>query len=101
MITLYLRCRLATTREAVEEFFARARSTYEAPGGITAHLQWSLSDASSFVEVFEYTDRDTYDANQLRVAEDPATRALIAEWHTHLAAPPVVEPFQEAVLPTR
>jgi len=51
--------------------------------------------------VFEYTDRDTYDADQLRVAEDPAMRALIAEWHTHLAAPPVVEPFQEAVLPTR
>ena len=100
MITLYLRCRLATTREALEEFFARARTTYEAPGAITARLQWSLTDATSFVEVFTYVDRDTYEADQLRVAEDPTMRALIAEWHTHIAGPPVVEAFEEAVLPT-
>jgi hypothetical protein len=83
----------------VEEFFARARTTYEAPGGITARLQWSLTDATSFVEVFGYADRDTYEADQVRVAEDPALRALIAEWRTHLAGPPVVEAFEEAVLP--
>ncbi len=97
MITLYLRCRLAT-REALEEFFARATTTYEAPGGITAHLQWNVSDPSSFVEVFDYADRDTYETDQVRVAEDPAMRALIAEWHTHLAGPPSVEAFEEASL---
>ena len=96
MITLYLRCRLATSREALEEFFSRARVTYEAPGGITARLQWGLDDPTSFVEVFDYADRAAYDADQVRVAEDPAMRALLAEWHTHLDGPPVVEAFEDA-----
>lgn len=96
MVTLYLRCRLATSREALEEFFARARTTYEAPGGITASLQFGLDDPATFVEVFEYEDRASYDADQLRVAHDPAMRALIAEWHTHLDGPPVVEAYEDA-----
>ena len=98
MITLYLRCRLATTREALEEFFVRARVTYEAPGGITAKLQWSLTEPKSFVEVFEYADRATYDADQVRVTHDEAMRALIAEWHTHLDGPPIVEAYEGAAL---
>lgn len=101
MIALYLRCRLATTREALEEFFVRARTTYEAPGGITARLQWSLTDPLGFVEVFEYVDRDTYDADQVRVAQDPAMRALIAEWHGHLEGSPIVEAFAEATFSIR
>lgn len=96
MITLYLRCRLATSREALEEFFARARPTYEAPGGITASLQWNLDDPASFVEVFAYQDRATYEADQVRVNDDPTMRALIAEWHTHLDGPPVVEAYKNA-----
>ena len=96
MITLYLRGRLATSREAVEEFFARARTTYEAPGGITGRLQWSLDDPACFVEVFDYGDRAVYEADQVRVANDPAMRALLAEWHTHLDGPPVVESYQDA-----
>lgn len=94
MITLYLRCRLATSREALEEFFARARVTYEAPGGITARLQWSLDDPACFVEVFDYRDRAVYDADQVRVASDPAMRALLAEWRKHLDGPPAVEVFE-------
>lgn len=97
MITLYLRCRLATSRPALEEFFARARVTYEAPGGISARLQWSLDDDASFVEVFDYVDRATYEADQVRVKQDPAMRALISEWHGHLAGPPVVEAYETVV----
>ncbi|MFZ2164765.1 MAG: hypothetical protein WAV45_04820 [Propionibacteriaceae bacterium] len=96
MITLYLRCRLATSREALEEFFFRARSTYEAPSGITACLQWNLDDPASFVEVFAYQDRATFEADQVRVNDDPAMRALIAEWHTHLDGPPLVEACEDA-----
>lgn len=96
MVTLYLRCRLATSRGALEEFFARARTTYEAPGGITARLQFGLDDPATFVEIFEYEDRACYDADQLRVAHDPAMRALIAEWHTHLDGPPVVEAYEDS-----
>lgn len=95
MITLYLRCRLATSREALEEFFAKARVTYETPGGITARLQWSLDDPACFVEVFDYRDRAVYDADQVRVAHDPVMRALLAEWHTHLDGPPVVESYED------
>lgn len=95
MITLHLRCRLATSREAVEEFFARARASYEAPGGITGRLLWSLDDPACFVEVFEYEDRAVYEADQVRVAHDPAMLALLAEWHTHLDGPPLVETYED------
>ncbi len=95
MISLYLRCRLATSREAVEEFFARALPTYEAPGGITGRLQWSLDDPACFVEVFEYETKDLYEADQVRVSNDPAMRALLSEWHTHLDGPPIVEAFED------
>jgi hypothetical protein len=101
VITLYLRCRLATSREALEEFFTRARPTYEEPGGITARLQWGLVDPTRFVEVFDYADRAVYDADQVRVAEDPVMRALLAEWHTHLDGPPVVEAFEEVLVARR
>lgn len=101
MITLYLRCRIATSRAALEEFFARARVTYEAPGGIAARLQWSLDDPDAFVEVFDYADRATYEADQVRVDEDPAMRALITEWHGHLAGPPVVEAYETVAIHSR
>lgn len=98
MITLYLHGRVSTSRPALEEFLRRARTVYEAPGGIRTRLQWDLREPEQFVEIMEYADRDVYEADQLRVEQDPAMRALIEEWHTHLAGPPRVEAFEEVAL---
>ncbi|WP_246247303.1 hypothetical protein [Cellulomonas septica] len=98
MITLYLHGRLRTTRADLEAFLARARPVYEEPGGIRTRLQWSLDDAAVFVEIMEYADRATYDADQLRVEQDPTMRALLIEWRSHLDGPPRVAVYVEADL---
>ena len=48
--------------------------------------------------MFEYADRATYDVDQVRVAHEVEMLALIAEWHTHLDGPPVVEAYEGAEL---
>ncbi|GCD19704.1 hypothetical protein CTKZ_12660 [Cellulomonas algicola] len=98
MFTLYLHGRLRTTRADLEAFLARARPVYEEPGGIRTRLQWSLDDPAVFVEIMEYADRATYDADQLRVEQDPAMRALLTEWRTHLDGAPRVVAYVEADL---
>lgn len=95
MITLYLHGRVATSRQALEEFFARARVVYEAPDGIRARLQWNLDDPDAFVEVFEYRDRAVYEFDQQRVETDPAMLALLTEWRGHLAGPPQVSVYAD------
>ena len=98
VITLYLHGRVRTSRADLEAFLVRARPTYEAPGGIRTRLQWALDDPAVFVEIMEYADRDTYDTDQVRVEQDPAMRALLAEWRTHLDGPPRVVAYQESGL---
>ncbi|NNH05997.1 hypothetical protein [Cellulomonas fimi] len=98
MITLYLHGRVRTSRVDLEAFLRRARPTYEAPGGIRTRLQWRLDDPAEFVEIMEYADRATYDADQVRVEQDPAMRALLAQWRAHLDGPPRVEAFEESDL---
>lgn len=98
MITLYLHGRVRTTRAELEAFLARARPVYEEPGGIGTRLQWSLDDPAVFVEIMEYADRTAYDADQLRVEQDPAMRALLTEWRTHLDGLPRVVAYAEADL---
>lgn len=95
MITLYLRGRVTTSRQALEEFFERARVVYEAPDGIQARLQWSLHDPDAFVEVFEYRDRTVYEFDQQRVETDPEMLALLAEWRGHLSGPPEVSVYAD------
>lgn len=101
VITLYLHGRLRTTRADLEAFLVRARPVYEQPGGIRTRLQWSLDDPAVFVEIMEYVDRATYDADQLRVEQDPTMRALLAEWRTHLDGPPRVVAYTESDLVPR
>ncbi len=98
MITLYLHGRAACDARTLESFLARARPVYEAPGGITVRLQWSLAEPGAFVEIMEYRDRVTYEADQVRVERDPAMRALIDEWHTLLAGAPRVEAYEDVTL---
>ncbi|GEA82964.1 hypothetical protein GCM10009774_27510 [Cellulomonas gelida] len=98
MITLYLHGRAASDARSLEHFLARARPVYEAPGGIRVRLQWSLVEPGAFVEIMEYRDRLTYEADQVRVEQDPAMRALIDEWHTHLVGPPRVEAYEDVTL---
>ena len=98
VITLYLHGRVAGTREPLEEFLRRARLVYDEPGGIRTRLQWSETDPARFVEIIEYADRATYDADQLRIETDPRMRALLAQWHTLLDGPPQVEAFEEVPL---
>lgn len=99
MITLYLHGRVATSPQALEEFFARARIVYEAPAGIRARLQWRIDDPTAFVEVFEYRDRAVYELDQQRVETDPAMLALLAEWRTHLAGPPEISVYADLNAP--
>ena len=94
MITLYLRAR-TTDRRALEDFLADAAPVYEAPGGITVRLQWSQADPSEFLEVIEYADQAGFDADNQRVATDPAMIALLHRWHTLLEGSPSVSAFTE------
>ncbi|MCR6688306.1 hypothetical protein [Cellulomonas sp.] len=98
VITLYLHGRVATSRAELERFLERARPVYEEPGGIRTRLQWHLTEPDRFVEIIEYADRATYDADQLRTESDARMRDLLAQWRTHLAGPPVVEAYDEAAL---
>lgn len=98
MITLYLHGVVHTSRADLEAFLARALPTYEAPGGIRTRLQWDLDDERRFVEIIEYADRRAYDADQVRIDEDPDMVRLLAEWRTHLVGPVRVEAFEESDL---
>ncbi|GEL96406.1 putative quinol monooxygenase [Cellulomonas composti] len=95
MITLYLRGRVPSDHRPLEEFLRRARLVYDEPAGIRTRLQWSEADPTRFVEIVEYRDRATYDADQRRVETDPRMRALLAEWRTLLDGPPDVEAYEE------
>lgn len=98
MVTLYLHGQVTTSRSALEAFLRRARVVYEEPGGIRTRLQWRDDEPATFVEIIEYADRATFDADQVRTETDPRMRALLDEWRTHLAGRPRVEVFEEAAL---
>lgn len=98
MITLYLHGEIAGQRRDLETFLHTARIVYERPGGIRTRLQWELGNGPRFVEIIEYADRATYEADQERTERDPEMRELLARWRGLLAGAPRVEVFEEVGL---
>lgn len=93
-VELHLRCRVGEGRR--EEFFAFLREAipfYEAPGGIEVRLLQDDRDEHRFIELVSYLDRETYERDQRRVAEDATMKAYLSRWRTLLAEPPVVEVY--------
>ncbi|HYD54993.1 MAG TPA: antibiotic biosynthesis monooxygenase [Gemmatimonadaceae bacterium] len=95
-IHIHLHCRVAPERrDDLLRFLARAFPTYEAPGGIRMRLYERRDDPGTLIEVVEYESVEAYERDQRRVVEDPAMRALLAEWRALLAEPPRVETWEE------
>ena len=99
MISLHLRCRVQRDRRAdFIQFLRSAVPYYEAPGGIRIRLL-ERSDSTGadleFIEVVEYETESAFVADQERVANDPRMRALLAQWRSLLAEPPVVETYAD------
>jgi quinol monooxygenase YgiN len=94
-IDLHLRCRVARgRRDGFLAFLREAIPTYESPGGITVRLLQDLVDDHRFIELILYDDLTAYELDQLRVATDPAMKALLARWRALLAEPPVLEAYR-------
>ena len=53
---------------------------YERPGGIEMALFEDADRPGTFLEIAAYADRAAYDADQKRVEDDPAMRAMLAKW---------------------
>lgn len=95
MIELHLRGRAAPgRRDALVAFLREAIPFYEQPGGIRVRLMWDVIDPERFIEVVEYADQDTHDADQKRVAGDPEMNKYLARWRELLAGPPQVETYR-------
>jgi len=95
VIELHLRGRAAPGRRAdLVEFLREAVPFYERPGGIHVRLLWDLTDPDRYIEVVEYVDRETYDRDQVRVAENPEMREYLRRWRALLAEPPQVEAYR-------
>lgn len=99
MIHLHLHIRVPqTNRAAFLAFLREAIPVYESPGDIRIRLIEDVRDPERFIEIVEYATRAAYDADQHRVATDPAMRSYLDRWRTLLAAPPTVEAFSEVSL---
>lgn len=83
---------------ALRSFLRRAIPFYEQPGGIRTRLLQDRSEPSRWIERVEYADERTYERDQRRVNEDPAMKALLAEWRALLDAPPAVHVYREVAL---
>ena len=103
-VHLHLRFRLpAERRPALLAFLARAIPVYESPGGIRVRLHerrgapgdGDVPASSEFIELVEYATEDAFVRDQRRVEEDPAMRALLAEWRAILGEAPRVEVFAD------
>ena len=91
-IRLHLRIRVEPRRRAdFLAFLKRAIPVYERPGGIRIELLQDMNEPERMIEVVHYADRATFDTDQVRVETDPENIALLAEWRTLLAEPPIVE----------
>jgi quinol monooxygenase YgiN len=98
-IQLHLRIRVESSRRAdFLAFLKRAIPVYERPGGIRIELVQDMNAPDRLIEVVHYADRATFDADQVRVETDPENIALLAEWRTLLAEPPIVEFYEVAEL---
>jgi quinol monooxygenase YgiN len=95
MIQLHLRIRVANAKR--DEFLAFLREAipyYESPGGIRVRLLEDRSDSQRFIELVEYADDATYEADQVRVERDSLMKEYLARWRALLDGPPVLEAYR-------
>jgi hypothetical protein len=76
-------------------FLAEAVPFYERPGGITVSLLTGYDDPEEFIEVVEYADDRTYEADQRRVESDPEMRGYLDRWRALLTGPPRVTVYRD------
>lgn len=76
-------------------FLREARKIYEAPGGIRIRLLRDMNHPNRYIELVEYDDRPTYDADQIRVDTDPLLVSTLDRWRALLASRPGVEVYED------
>lgn len=81
--------------ERLLAFLREAVPYYEQPGDVRVRLLHSRSDPRRYIEVVEYADRSAHDHDQIRVADEPRMKALLARWHALLDSPVEVETYEE------
>lgn len=99
-IELHLRVRVKPeSRPAFEAFLREAIPVYERPGGIRVRVVQGLDDPCELIEIVEYADRRTYEADQKRAESDPEHKAILTRWRQLLDGPPKVEFWSDASAP--
>ena len=98
---LHLGIRVAEgNEERLLAFLREAVPYYEQPGDIRIRLLRSRSDPRRFIEVVEYADRNAFDRDQMRVANEPRMKGFLERWHDLLEGPIEMETFEE-LIPTK
>lgn len=93
---LFLSIRVAPERkDELLGFLRQAVTTYEELPGVRVRLLRSRQDPRRWIEMVEYPDQATYEADQRRVEDDPRMRQLLDRWHTLLEAEVGVETWEE------
>jgi len=90
-IDLHLRFRVKPGRR--DDYFAFLREGipfYEAPGGIAVRLLQDRTDDHKFIELILYDNEAVYEADQVRVANDPAMKTFLIRWRELLVEPPLL-----------
>ncbi len=81
-------------REAFLAFLREAIPVYERPGDIRVELLERMDRPGTFVERITYESRAAFDADQIRVAEDPELRDLLRRWRELMDGEPEVVPME-------
>jgi len=82
-------------RGRLASFLNEAIPYYEKMPGTKVRLLANKENPTRFVEVIEYDEQVTFDADQLRVRSDPMMIALLERWRSLLAMKPEVEVYEE------
>lgn len=94
-IQLHLRIRTSdANRRSFLDFLREAIPVYKAPGGIDVLLLQNLRDPERYIEVIDYDGLSAYEADQLRVANDPAPISLLERWRGLLNGRVEVETYR-------
>lgn len=74
-------------RSALLEFLEEALPLYERPGGVRVGLYESLDEPGLFLELVSYASTGAYEADQLRVDQDPEMVATLARFKAVVSGP--------------
>lgn len=68
-------------REELVSFLQEAVPFYEKPGGTRIALYESIDEPGLYLELVAYAGQVEYEADQLRVEQDPEMRRVLQKWH--------------------